>query len=249
VLADRPGDRDLQMMSAGLHALVGETANAEAIYRDMIRADPAAEPPVRFLYALLTAVGRGGEATAVLDAALAAQPTSGTLRWMKAGELEKAGDIDGAIALYEAMYAEDSGNVIVANNLASLITTHKTAAESLDRAFAVARRLRGLDVPAFQDTYGWIAFRRGEIEEALAHLEPAAAGLPGDALVQFHLGMALAAAGRPDDARRQFARAIEIAGEDSPLPQIAEARAKLAELGGPPPAPAAPAPAPAPAQP
>lgn len=251
VLAQRPEDRDLQMMSAGLHALAGEADKAEAIYRAMIAADPAAEAPVRFLYAILSAADRSDEAAAVLDTALAAQPASGTLRWMKAGELERAGNIDGAIALYEAMYAEDSSNVIVANNLASLITTHKTDAESLDRAFAVARRLRGLEVPAFQDTYGWIAFRRGEQDEALAHLEPAAAGLPDDALVQYHLGMALAAAGRTDDARRQFARAIEIAGPDSTLPQIAEAKAKLAELGGPLPAaaPAPAAPSPAPAQP
>jgi tetratricopeptide (TPR) repeat protein len=247
VLAQRPDDTDLRMMSAGLHALAGETDKAEAIYRAMIAADPAAEAPVRFLYAILSAANRHDEAAALLDQALAAQPASGTLRWMKAGLKEKAGDIDGAIAIYEAMYAEDSANVIVANNLASLITTHKTDAASLDRAFAVARRLRGLEVPAFQDTYGWIAFRRGETAEALAHLEPAAAGLPDDALVQYHFGMALAATGRADDARRQFARAIEIAGADSPLPQIAEARAKLAELGGPLPAEAAPAPAPAPA--
>jgi cellulose synthase operon protein C len=43
------------------------------------------------------------------------------------------------------------------------------------RAWNIARRLRGAERPEFQDTYGWIALRRGEVEEALAHLEPAAA--------------------------------------------------------------------------
>lgn len=253
VLAQRPDDRGLLTMSAGLYAMAGETARAEEIYRAMIAADPAAEAPVRFLYAILIADARPDEAVALLDQALTAQPKSGMLRWMKAGELEKSGDIDGAIALYQAMYAEDSSSVIVANNLASLITTHKTDDASLEQAFTVARRLRGLEVPAFQDTYGWIAFRRGEPDEALAHLEPAAAGLPDDPLTQYHLGMAYAAAGRTDDARRQFARAIGIAGPDSTLPQMAEARAKLAELGGPLPTEATPAaappPSPAPAQP
>ena len=68
----------------------------------------------------------------MLDAALTAQPTSGTLRWIKAGELEKAGDIDGAIAVYEALYAEDSNNPVIANNLASLITAHRDDPESLE---------------------------------------------------------------------------------------------------------------------
>ncbi len=233
ILAERPDDGALRLMSAGLDALRGEAALAEKQYRDLIAKDPTAEPPVRLLYALLQSQGRGGEAAAVVDAALAAQPKSGTLRWMKAGQLEAAGDIDGAIAIYEALYAEDSGNVIVANNLASLITTYKTDPASLDRAFAVARRLRGTDVPAFADTYGWITFRRGDTAEALPYLELAAKGLPGDPLVQYHLGMAYEALARPEDARRQFSAALAAAGPETTLPQMAEAKTKLAALGGP----------------
>jgi Flp pilus assembly protein TadD len=165
----------------------------------------------------------------VLDSALAAQPASATLRWLKAGELERAGDFEGAIAIYEKMYADDSNDVVVANNLASLITTHRTDAESLERAFAVARRLRGSDVPAFQDTYGWIEYRRGNLEEALRHLEPAAVGLPEDALTQFHLGMVYVGLDRTEDARRQLTRALELAG-DSQLAQFRTARETLAAL-------------------
>jgi Flp pilus assembly protein TadD len=88
-------------------------------------------------------------------------------------------------------------------------------------------------VPAFQDTYGWIEYRRGNLEEAVTYLEPAAAGLPEDALVQYHLGMTYAGLNRPEDARRQLTRALEIAG-DSPLPQFQTARETLASL---PPAP------------
>lgn len=228
-IAKRPEEPQLQLLSAGLHALAGETARTEAIFRDLIAADPADETPARLLYGLLSSSGRADEATAVLDTALAAQPRSGTLRWLKAGELERAGDVEGAIALYEAMYAEDSSNIIVANNLASLITTHRTDPESLERAFAVARRLRGSEVPAFRDTYGWIEYRRGNLDEALAYLEPAAAGLPEDALTQFHLGMTYAALKRTEDARRTLTRALEIAGA-SPLPQFETARQTLAGL-------------------
>ncbi len=228
-LTKRPDEPQLKLLSAGLHALAGEAAEAEAILRDFIAKDPTTEAPARLLYGLLASSGRAEEATAVLDTALAAQPESGTLRWLKAGESERDGDFEGAIAIYEAMYAENSSNVVVANNLASLITTHRTDPESLERAFAVARRLRGSDVPAFQDTYGWIEYRRGNLDEALRNLEPAAAGLPDDALTQFHLGMVYAGLNRPEDARRQLTRALEIAG-DSPLPQFETARQTLATL-------------------
>jgi tetratricopeptide (TPR) repeat protein len=264
LITSRPDDRDLRMLSAALDALRGEAAAAETQYRDILTATPGDEAAARMLFGLLATQGRAEEARAVLTAALEAAPDNMTLLWMQASELQAAGDIEGAIAIYEAMYARDSGNAVIANNLASLITTFRDTPADLDRAWAVARRLRGATEPAFADTYGWIAFRRGEIDEALLHLEPAAAGLPEDPLVQYHYGMALAAKGRTDDARLQLARALEVAGPDTALPQMAEAAAKLAELGGPPaatpdpapettpeatpeatPEPAAPAPAPA----
>ncbi|MDZ4140130.1 MAG: tetratricopeptide repeat protein [Erythrobacter sp.] len=228
-LAKAPEDPGLQMISASLHALMGQIAPAEQGFRALIAQNPKAESPVRLLYSLLVSDGRPEAAAEVLNAGLAAMPASNTLRWIKAGETEKSGDITGAIAIYEALYAEDSNNVVIANNLASLITTHFDDAASLDRAFAIARRLRGSDVPAFQDTYGWIEFRRGNLEEARANLEPAAAGLPEDPLAQFHLGMTYAALNRPEDAKRLLTLAVTLAG-DSPLPQFQTARETLAQL-------------------
>ena len=46
-----------------------------------------------------------------------------------------------------------------------------------------------MDVPAFQDTYGWIEARRGNYVEALTYLRPAAAGLADDPLAQYHFGL------------------------------------------------------------
>ena len=99
-------------------------------------------------------------------------PTSAQLAFLKAGLLEAQGDIDGAIALYEAIYARDNTSQVIANNLASLIASNRPDAASLERAFAIARRLRGSSVPQFQDTYGWILHRRGDAEQALGILTP-----------------------------------------------------------------------------
>ena len=229
VLKTTPKDPGLRILSASLDAMMGKADAAEAQYRSLLAEDPTAEPPLRLLYGQLAAAGREAEATAALDAGLKAAPKSVTLRWMKAGELERGGDIEGAIAVYDALYAEDSSNTVVANNLASLITAHHDDAASLARAEAIARRLRGSDVPAFQDTYGWIAFRRGNTDEALAHLEPAAKGLPQDALTQYHLGLLYAKLGRADDAKRQFTAALAVAG-DAALPQMVDAQKQLDAL-------------------
>ncbi len=229
-IAKAPADKQLQMMSASLYAMSGDIGKAGETLRALIAADAAAEAPVRLLYSLLISTGRPDDANRLLDSALATKPDSTALRFMKAGVLEGAGDIDGAIVIYEALYAQDSGSVVIANNLASLITTYRNDPKNLERAFAIARRLRGSDVPALQDTYGWIQYRRDNLDEALTYLEPAAKGLPDDPLTQFHLGMTYAGLNRAEEARTALTRALEIAG-DSKLPQFQTAREALAKLG------------------
>lgn len=231
MLSGNPDEPALLLLSGNLHVIAGEFAPAEAIFRDLIARNPGDDTPVRLLYQLLMAGDRTSEAVAVVEAGLQAASTSALLRWILAGHREQAGDIDGAIAIYEALYAEDSFNVVVANNLASLITAHRDDPESLERAHAISRRLKGSGNPAFQDTHGWIEYRRGNLLEALSNLEPAAAGLPDDPLVQFHLGMTYAGLNRPEEARRQLRRALDLS-EGRDLPQMQEARRVLAGLEG-----------------
>jgi tetratricopeptide (TPR) repeat protein len=119
---------------------------------------------------------------------------------------------------------------VIANNLASMLSTYRSDDESLERAYTIARRLRGSDFAPFQDTYGWIAYRQGEYQEALEHLEPAAEALAEDPLVQFHLGMTYSALGREEEALAQLRRALELAGPEDARPQFETARAEIARL-------------------
>ena len=228
-LSEAPEDPVLRFLAAGLYQRAGETDKAETLYRGLLAEAPAADRPLSALVALLQAEGRDAEAIAVLDTALDAAPGAQVAQLLMATALERTGDVDGAIAVYEALYANESSNLIVANNLASLLSSHRPDPESLERAFMIARRLAASEVPAFQDTYGWIEYRRGNYDEALARLEPAAAGLPDDPLVLYHLGMTYHALGRTPAARETLGRALELAG-DSPLPQFTEARKLLEEM-------------------
>lgn len=231
-LASHPDNGDLQLLDANLHAMLGEVEQAESGYRALIQRFPDNELPVRLLVGLLDNTGRAEEANSLLDAALEKAPDQTNLLFMKAGKLERENDIDGAIRIYEQLYAQHSGNTLIANNLASLLATYRTDDQSLAQAATIVRRLRGTQEPAFQDTYGWIAYRRGNLDEALEYLEPAAAALTNDALVQYHLGMTYAKLGRTEDARKALSAALERAG-DSPLPQFQTARDTLADLDAP----------------
>jgi tetratricopeptide (TPR) repeat protein len=128
------------------------------------------------------------------------------------------------------MYALDSNNIIIANNLASLVGTYHDDPESLDTAWTIARRFRDTELPAIQDTYGWLTHRRGDSADALPYLQAAAAGLEDDPIVQYHLGEILFALERPEDALIQFRATLEKAGLGDTRPMIEIARTRIAEI-------------------
>ena len=136
------------------------------------------------------------EAEKVVRAGLQAQPDSFALRLAYAAVLEQKGDYEGAIAEYEKLLKQDPGSLIVANNLASLLSDRRTDKASFDRAYSVAAVLRKSQIPSFKDTLGWIDYLRGDYKSATGLLEEAAAAMPDRAMVQYHLGMSYVAAGQ-----------------------------------------------------
>lgn len=229
-LAKNPGQPVMRMLRAALYAQTGRGEGAEEILRELVAEDPTREIVWRTLYETRLRLGETEAASKILDEALAALPDAPDLLWAKAGELERDGDVDGAIGIYENLYERLPNSPIVANNLASLLSTHRDHPDSLERAYTIARRLRGTDVPAFQDTYGWIAHLRGEEDEAIRHLEPAARAFPEEAIVQYRLGMAYSAAGRLTEAAERLEKALDLAGPDSAEGDFAVARAELERI-------------------
>ncbi len=230
IVSSQPENPRLKMVLGGTQLALRDYEEAEVTFSSITDAEPTFENAWIQLIRAQSSQGRLEAASETLENALAANPDAPNLLWAKATFLERANDIDGAIQIYSDMYEKNSGILVVANNLASLLATYKTDEESLERAFAIARRLRGTEVPPFQDTYGWILHRRGQSEEAIEYLEPAARALANDPIVQYHLAAAFEAVGRSDDAVLAYQRALELAGEDDPRPQMELAQSALERL-------------------
>ncbi|WP_428515110.1 tetratricopeptide repeat protein [Roseovarius sp.] len=214
-----PENPNAEFLFGSVQAVTGDTASAQSTFGDLTAEYPQDQRYWLALYNVLAVQEQDDAAKQALRDGLAASPESARLNWALAGVLEREGDVEGAIEIYEKLYAADSNNLIIANNLASLLTTARDDDESLNRAHEIARRLRDRDVPAFQDTYGWIAFRRGDLDTAVSALEPAAEGLPGDPRVQYHLARAYAARDELTKALAQFRKTAELVG-DGPRPDF-----------------------------
>jgi len=234
-LEANPDEPNARFLMASVEAVTGQIEAAETAFRDLTEEAPQDSRFWLALYNIKAAQGDEAAARQVLRDGIAALPDDLRLNWILAGLLERDGDIEEAIGIYERLYAANTDHLIIANNLASLLTTGREDAESLERGHQIARRLRGRDVPAFQDTYGWIAFRRGEIDTAVTALESAAQGLPSDPRVQYHLARLYDDLGRDADALERYRRVVEITGDDRPpvfMPVVEDAIARLEETAG-----------------
>ena len=231
LVAENPENLNLKQALATTQIVAGDLEGAQANYRAIT--DAAPDRAVNAWLQLVRIANRQGtpdEADAIIEEALAATDRNPNILLAKANRLEGVGDIDEAITIYEELYAKNSGALVIANNLASMLVTYKEDAESLERAWTIGRRLRDVDNPAVQDTYGWILFRRGAVEEALPYLEKSAAGLTEDPLVQAHLGFAYAALERNEIALEQLQKAVDLAGPADTRAQIEKARAEITRL-------------------
>lgn len=234
LLAEDPSDPTMRFLKSGVLIAAGEAKEAEGFLQDLVAKFPQNERVWLALFRLQRSGSQEEQALETLAKAQAAIPASLNLKWISASVAEQKGDIVGAIAIYEAMYEENSNSVVIANNLASLLSNHSEDDANLERAYSIARRLRGSDVAAFQDTYGWIAQRLGNLDEAIEYLEPAAAGLPQDPTVQYHLGVAYAAQDRKEEARAQFEKTLALGAQMAVKPaSVAKATEALAALDAP----------------
>lgn len=230
LVENNPDDLVARTMLASTQIAVGEYAAAAGTYRGILDVDARIEAAWVGLVRALYAQGDVDSARAAVEEGLGAIPDAINLRWADATFLEQAGEYEAAIAVYETLYERVSDSLVIANNLASLLTTYRDDAESLARAERIARRLRESDVAPFQDTYGWILSRQGAHAEALEYLEPAAQTLERDPLVQYHLAATYDALDRRAEALEAYRRVVDLAGETDPRPQVAEALVRIEAL-------------------
>jgi len=233
-LARNPSNPDALRLDGAMSVAKGDRPAAEAAFRRAIEAAPEQAQSYAALARLHGMENRLGDAETVLREGIGRSGNTGLMMTL-AVLLERTGRVEAAIGQYREVFRRRPDFDVAANNLASLLTDSDPTPEEMDEAFLAAKRLRGSDVPQFQDTYGWLLHLRGESAKALTVLEQAAEGLPEHPLVQYHLGVVLAELGETERAREVLQRALDLAG-DQVRPPVDRARSLLSELPAPAPA-------------
>lgn len=229
VLEASPNNANAHLLRGQLHGMNGDRASAAAEFRKAIELDPRLSAGYQNLAALHVREKRYDEALEVVDAGLKALPDDFGLTLTRASLLELTGRYDDAIRLYDDMLVRWPGADIVANNLASLLTEHRSDEASLKRALQLAARFERSAIPHFKDTLAWANFKAGRHQAAVAMLEEIAEQVPDHPVFRYHLGMGYLKLANAEAAKRELQKALELA-ENAPFAYSEQVRAALASL-------------------
>ncbi len=229
LIEENTGNTRALMLRAQVLRSLGKVDAAERDFRTVTQVSPSTGGAYLGLAQL--AISRGDREAALKEAraGVEAADNPGALQFFIGSLYERSMDFDGAIEEYRRLYAAQPSSLVAANNLASLLAEHKADdPASIEEAAKVAASLRGIDVPAFQDTVGWVDHLRGDNEQALRNLIPAAEKLAENPYVRFHIGVVYAALGDTESARTHLQAAAS--ADPASFSRVDEAKAALAAL-------------------
>jgi cellulose synthase operon protein C len=208
VLKENPNNAEAYVLLGNLNLSSNAADQAEQNFKAAITKQPKNPLGYQALAGLELRQKKFDAALDTIRAGLKEQPDSVALRTTLAGILEQKGDYEAAITEYQNLLKLQPGSLILSNNLASLLADHRTDKASLDQAQSLATALRDSPVLQFKDTLGWVYYRQGDFNNAVPLLEAATAGLPNNALVHYHLGMAYIGVGQSAKASEQLKEAL-----------------------------------------
>lgn len=147
------------------------------------------------------------EGMALLNRAITTLPDSNDLRYSRSLFAEQLGNLSLVESDLRYILAKEPDNAAALNALGYTLANHT---DRLDEAEALVKKALAVEPEdaAIIDSYGWIQFRRGNIEEAVTHLDRAFRKVQ-DHEIAAHLGEALWLLGEKDRARQVFQQGLQ----------------------------------------
>lgn len=204
-----PGDTRAMMLGVRLFASQGDLKRTEELLRLAIETDSNDFDAYITLARLYRAQKRIPEARARLQAILDKKPTAVGPLTMIGMLYEAESNLAEAGKKYEQVIQIDPRAPVAANNLAYIYSEH---GGNLDAALSLAQIAKEQlpDSPEVADTLGWIYVKKDLTTLAIPQLELATEKQPNNAVMHYHLGVALTKAGESAKGRRALQRALSL---------------------------------------
>jgi Flp pilus assembly protein TadD len=222
---ENPQSADRALLLANWQVITGKRDEARASLLHAQQLDPKREQVAWALARLDFVEGRLPEARKEATAAIEANPMAVPPRQVLA-QVEMVENKPAAVAQYRKILELAPRDLLALNNLAFLLADDP---HQLDEAVRSAEDVVRLapNVAAYQDTLGWLYYRRGTYQEAVRHLREAVEKEPTPRH-KYHLAMSYFRFGKSDLGKKEFEEASHL---DPALPERVEAERLLTQAG------------------
>ena len=226
-LKANPGNASAYILRGMVNLSQGKSEPARVDFETAIAKDPTLPSGYLSLSQFYFNAKDVKKAIAVAESGLGKVKDDTDLRMVIAGMQETAGQPQAAVEQYEKMIAQNVESLVVINNYVSLVSDGNADEASLKRAAELGAVLKESPIPEFQETYGWILVRTGNLKDGLSILERVNEKLAANSGAQFHLGQAYALAKNTEAARKHLQIAFELAKDPATRDKIQKAIAEL----------------------
>jgi tetratricopeptide (TPR) repeat protein len=226
VLAKNPNAPGPLLLAAKVYRMTGDLAKMEDVLNRALKADPSNPDVYGLLGQVYLSQGKIAQAKKEYGEITRLQPRSVPAHTMMGLLCYVERDLDGAQKWWEKALQIDANAAAAANNLAWLYANGRG---NLDVALALAQTAKSSvpDSPDFNDTLGWVYYKKDLPEQAIVFFQLSVEKDPTNPDYHYHLGMAYANKGEDGKARRELERALALKKD---FDGAAEARKTLASL-------------------
>jgi tetratricopeptide (TPR) repeat protein len=209
-LAKQPDRQGLLLLAGKVRLAAGDLKSAETALKHAIEIAPQDLQAYGLLGQILVGQKRIPEAKQEYAAVLKQRPRSVPAHTMMGLLSEAENDVPKAIEWYQkAVQIEWRAAAVAANNLAWIYASHET---NMDLAIQLAESATAAmpAQPEFQDTLGWVYYKKQISTMAIRALKRAVDLDPRNPVHQYHLGMAYALEGQDKIARKTLQTALRL---------------------------------------
>ena len=193
-----------------IQAHAGKKKEAESSFKMAVELAPRWPEPANQLAALYLREGKEKEAVKNLESALVQNPRN-PAAYLTLGRLyEQDLKYKSAMEVYERALETIPNLWVAANNLAILLCQSEDTPGSLQRARNLAMQAlrQRPQQPEIVDTFAWVVFQQGQVDQALRLYEKIETKIQDNQLTNYHMAMVLLKAGQLDLARTRLMAAL-----------------------------------------
>lgn len=194
-----PDDAPLALRLSYYLSQAGRTAEAVSVLEDAHKRFPKNDQVAYFLALGYQDQKREKEAIKLLEQVVAVKPEYRDARYQLGVLLEKQGDLAGAESQFRALLAARPDDASALNYLGYTLAERGLKLDEAEKMIAKAVELEPGNA-AYQDSLGWVHYKLGRTNEALAEMRGALKLLADDETVWDHYGDIAKAAGRDEEA-------------------------------------------------